>query len=142
MSEKIQDFDSSNVSEIEFFPEDQKALITFKDGSVYEYAPVTNAMIGGLRVAGSKGSYIHHSLPRGRKVKGSRKEESELPTDPRLQSYEPDECCGNPIWRALRAGELDKAESWTCPKCGCEWKPDEEGPLRHWRPRPVLIVIR
>lgn len=140
-SEKITGFESSNVQEIEFDTAVMTAWVTYKDGSRYQYAPVTSAMVGGLRVAQSKGAYIHAHFPPGIKVRGSRKEEDQLPADPGLRTYEADECCGTPIWKALRSGELDNKAEWTCPKCGCKWEPTKQGPIIHWMPRPVLVVI-
>jgi|HubBroStandDraft_6_1064221.scaffolds.fasta_scaffold916923_3 hypothetical protein len=140
-TEKISGFESSNVQEIEFFPDLHQAVVTFKDGAIYRFTPVDNVNIGGLRVAHSKGAYIHANFPPGVKVRGSRKEEDQLPADPGLRTYEADDCCGTPIWRALRKGELDNKAEWTCPKCGCKWEPTKQGPIIHWMPRPVLVVI-
>ena len=64
-------------------------------------------------------------------------------------SYEPDDCCGRRIAKALLKDELDSETRWECPKCGLEWRPDivmatvdgETREIRHWRPRPVLIVM-
>ena len=35
-----------------------------------------------------------------------------------LNIIEPDACCSPRFSKAARGGALDKAESWTCPKCG------------------------
>ena len=66
-----------------------------------------------------------------------------------MQSWEPDDCCGRLIGKALAAGALDTATSWECPKCGMEWKPEEHSvtiggevhSVRHWRPCPTLLVL-
>lgn len=56
-----------------------------------------------------------------------------------LQTFEPDECCGEGISQAL--GELS-GDSWTCPKCGCEWNPRMVGSVRHWEPHPEVMIFR
>jgi hypothetical protein len=49
--------------------------------------------------------------------------------------------------KAVKAEVLDKLESWDCPDCGMEWKPRDITPagaermLKHWEPRPVLLVL-
>ena len=61
-----------------------------------------------------------------------------------LDTHEPDECCGKHLDRTLRNGVLwDKLyrRSWTCPKCGMEWR-ITEGAIRHWMPHPVVAVFR
>jgi hypothetical protein len=59
-----------------------------------------------------------------------------------LQSYQPDECCGRHLVKGLLSGQLDAAESWICPACGCNWKPENKGELRHWSPVPLIAVPR
>lgn len=55
-----------------------------------------------------------------------------------LQTYEPDPCCGRALARALES--LAAAASWTCPRCGCEWKPTESGGVRHWIPQVDVLI--
>lgn len=59
----------------------------------------------------------------------------------KLDSYEPDECCGTELAEALLAGQLAAREAWACPKCGAEWRPEVIGVLRHWRPAVVAMVF-
>jgi hypothetical protein len=59
-----------------------------------------------------------------------------------LNSYEPDECCGDRISKALRSGALENKDSWTCPKCGMEWTPHSMGRINHWFPRTLTAIVR
>jgi hypothetical protein len=61
-----------------------------------------------------------------------------------LNSHEPDKCCGKTLGKALLSGALDTAVSWTCPKCGLEWRPRFRGfdqlpdGMLHWEPRVYM----
>jgi hypothetical protein len=56
-----------------------------------------------------------------------------------LQSHEADKCCGKRISKELRDEKLDTAESWECPVCGLEWRPQIVAGIRHWSPHcPVM----
>jgi len=57
----------------------------------------------------------------------------------KLQTYEPDDCC--PIAKAIESGRLDDKDSWTCPKCGMEWKCEIGEAIRHWSPKPVIVIF-
>ena len=59
-----------------------------------------------------------------------------------LSTFVPDDCCAKPLGRALASGKLDAAESWSCPKCGCDWKPRMVGEIRHWEPHELIAVLR
>lgn len=59
-----------------------------------------------------------------------------------LQSFEPDECCGDDLADALLSGELDTAETWTHEGCGQQWRPIEFEGVRHWHPHESIEVIR
>lgn len=59
-----------------------------------------------------------------------------------LQTYLPDPCCGARLSKSLLSGALDTSESWTCPKCGCEWAPRVAEEWRLWEPRPYMEIIR
>ena len=58
-----------------------------------------------------------------------------------LNTFQDDPCCDANLVKALRAGELDGVESWTCPKCGCEWKPRIMGNVRHWGPHELIATF-
>jgi hypothetical protein len=58
-----------------------------------------------------------------------------------LDTFEPDECCGKHLAKALR--HLSSSlESFACPKCGTEWRPTVKGPLRHWEPQAAVMIFR
>lgn len=58
-----------------------------------------------------------------------------------LDTFETDECCTKHLAKALRSGIL-KADEWLCPVCGCEWKAEMRGPLRHWIPVTMIALLR
>ena len=62
-------------------------------------------------------------------------------TPPVTDTFEPDECCGTLLSRALRKGIPESLDAWMCGKCGMEWKPTLYGSLRHWTPRPLIAVL-
>ena len=50
-----------------------------------------------------------------------------------LNIMDDDPCCSKRFAKESRTGSLDSAESWTCPKCGCEYRPVVvDGVVRHW----------
>lgn len=61
-----------------------------------------------------------------------------------LDTFEPDaSCCGREIAKAARGNVLQALQSWECPKCGCEWYPGlVAGAVRHWQPKPAVMVFR
>ena len=63
-----------------------------------------------------------------------------------LQTYEPDDCCGARLGRALEKGKLDDNFAWLCPKCGQEWRAklvQFEGVIaKHWAPHCQMELIR
>ena len=62
-----------------------------------------------------------------------------------LDTYEPDDCCGKRLAKALLAATAPLSE-WTCPKCGTEWKPHTNQitgwRFRHWIPEAPVVVFR
>jgi hypothetical protein len=60
--------------------------------------------------------------------------------DAPLDTFDHDECCGKHLSRALRNGM--KGDDWLCPSCGCEWKAEARGPLRHWTPVTMISLLR
>lgn len=60
-----------------------------------------------------------------------------------LHSAQPDKCCTAPFQKAAKAGELDAATKWTCPKCGTEWKVVASlDTVRRWDPVVNVAVVR
>lgn len=58
-----------------------------------------------------------------------------------LDTFEPDECCGKHLQRALLS-KLLKADTWCCPKCGTEWIAKANGPLRNREPVVAVSIFR
>lgn len=55
---------------------------------------------------------------------------------------EPDPCCKARFERDARQGLLDKAVTWTCPRCGIEYRPTMVGEIRTWVAHVWAQVIR
>ncbi len=64
------------------------------------------------------------------------------PSEPRPQSdpailhmgFSDDPCCSIHAMRDARAGKLDVAFTWDCPRCKTAWKvADREASVRHWQ---------
>jgi hypothetical protein len=72
--------------------------------------------------------------------------EGEIPPrlgDKLLQSIEEGTCCPKLFQKEARTGSLDKANNWTCPKCGVEYKPTViNGAVRHWTAQVYSILVR
>jgi predicted RNA-binding Zn-ribbon protein involved in translation (DUF1610 family) len=58
-----------------------------------------------------------------------------------LETFAEDDCCNKRIVKASRDGQLEGKSSWTCPKCGEEWKPRMIGCALHWEPHPLIAVF-
>ncbi len=136
--------ESSNIAAIGYAEEYGLLRVQFKDGAVYDYAGVSAERYAMLMAANSKGHCLRSNFSNGTRIDskpiGKPKPQPEL--NRTLQSHVEDECCDGPLSRALRAGSLDTAESWTCPKCGEVWKVwlIEEG-IRYWSPRPIIMIL-
>jgi hypothetical protein len=145
---ELKPVESSNIAAIGYAEGYNLLRVQFRDGSVYDYPGVSPEKHAGLMDSESKGHYLADCIGKGTRIDWKpiggekpisaaiRSEETK-----RLQSHVEDECCDGPLNRALRSGSLDTAESWTCPKCGENWKPELIGDLRHWTPRPLVAVF-
>lgn len=53
-----------------------------------------------------------------------------------LDLHSEDRCCGARLSRALFRGALANTGSWTCPRCGVEWRAEvrNDGAVRFWSP--------
>jgi hypothetical protein len=152
--------DSSNVRSIGYAAEYRLLRVVFRDDSQYDYPDVSSEMHTALMGSESKGRFIRdHLAKRGFRcgvapfvrngdAGATPKTASADPLYGRLQTYEPDDCC--PIAKAIESGRLDDQDSWTCPKCGIEWRAgygvefrDETGhqPIKHWSPKPVIVIF-
>jgi hypothetical protein len=60
-----------------------------------------------------------------------------------LNVIEPDTCCSPRFSRAARDGSLDNVKSWTCPKCGVEYRPQiVRECVRHWVAHVYVELVR
>jgi hypothetical protein len=135
--------DSSNVAAIGYYAELRLLRVLFRDGALYDYPDTAPDLYAALMEAESKGRFIRQLRNGVRHAVTAPDTARPVPAAHReLDSYEPDDCCDGPLIHALRSGALATATAWACPKCGCEWKPRQVGAVRHWRPHPVVEVIR
>jgi len=49
----------------------------------------------------------------------------------------PDDCCNKP----MRKADLSTIQTWTCPKCGCEWRPRLIRGIRCWEPHELIAIF-
>jgi hypothetical protein len=137
--------ESTNVAAIGYLPEYRLLRVRFHDGSTYDYPNISEVQHVSLMAAPSKGKAIAELRRHGTRLTD---DTAPKPTPPPrvenlLQSIEHDECCSPIFARAARSGGLDKAESWTCPKCGVEYKPTLiEGAIRRWTAQVYSILVR
>jgi hypothetical protein len=117
---------SSNVEAIGYDAGTRTLRVKFRSGGTYDYGECGRETWERLKAAESKGKFI--AALQGRKVS------PEVEGSRELQSFAEDECCNPRLMRALKSGKLDKADTWTCPACGTEWKPEQHGPVKHWKP--------
>ena len=60
-----------------------------------------------------------------------------------IEFMEHDDCCSKRFAAVGRAGTLADADSWTCPKCGCEWRAsDVADTAKTWTPVVTADIIR
>ncbi len=136
--------ESSNIAAIGYVEEYNLLRVRFKDGAVYDYPGVSPAFHAALMEAPSKAKFLASRGEHGTRIGEVLREPKPQPTPeaPRLlQTHVEDDCCDGPLNRALRSGSLDKADSFTCPKCGEIWKPEIIEGIRHWTPRPVIMIL-
>jgi hypothetical protein len=149
--------DSSNVRSIGYAAEYRLLRVVFRDDSQYDYPDVSPEQHQALMASESKGRFIRdHLAKRGFRcgvapfvTSGDAAATSQTASaDPhartgdagsRLQTYEPDDCC--PIAKAIESGRLDAADSWMCPKCGMEWRAETGEAIKHWSPKPVIVIF-
>ena len=56
-------------------------------------------------------------------------------------TFDWDACCGRRLAKALLAA-TEPLKEWTCPRCGCLWRPQIVGELRHWQVDAPVVVFR
>ncbi len=59
-----------------------------------------------------------------------------------LNTFQDDPCCDPVLSKLLFEGKLDREWRWTCPKCGTDWIGADWGEIRHWRPVPMIEMLR
>lgn len=148
--------ESSNIQAIGF---DSGSLrVRFRDGSEYDYADVTQGQHAAFLDAPSKGKWLNEFVigRSGRKTQptialreprkparrdmfhGSMDEQAESTI---IHSTQAEGCCGVALNAGALSGKLDNAESFTCPKCGAEYKPKAFGPLVSWEYQIDAVVF-
>lgn len=59
-----------------------------------------------------------------------------------LNTFQDDPCCNDALIVALGKTELIESFAWNCPKCGCTWKAEIIGEVKHWSPVPMIEILR
>lgn len=132
---------SSNIAAVGYG--DGILCIRFKSGTEHNFVDVPAEKVGLLMTAKSIGGYFAAEIkPRYRsylaKHSADYVETRKAENAPKiLQTAQDDDCC-----KPLRSKQIASLDSWTCPKCGCEWKPTIEGAIRHWAPVESVQVFQ
>lgn len=135
---------SSNVRQIGYDAELRLLRVIFHSGDTYDYPDVSPETWEALMDAPSKGSFMaSHLKGRGTKHGGQaiRLREPAV-TISNLQSFEPDDCCGAALSRALKSGQLESVDTWTHEKCGQQWKGTMRGVIKFWEPAVMMEVFK
>lgn len=133
--------ESSHVDSVGYDPDRKLLRIFYRDGASYDHEDITPEFHAALMAAPSKGGFLTRHLKGGVRHDGLRIKEP-APSSPHLNTFEHDPCCDANLVIAARAGKLADVESWTCPKCGCEWRCRVVGNIRHWEPHELIAVLR
>ena len=146
---QMTDVRSSNVAAIGYDPDCCVLAVRYRDGRLYVAANIHPDQHAALMASESKGGWLAQRF-HGKEVT------PKTQTEPRrggetstiattsaapLTTHDEDACCGKYLDRALRAGQLQDAESWACPRCGETWQPETVGTVRHWRMKPSLVIF-
>lgn len=142
--------ESSNVAAIGY--QCPVMTVEYRDGSRYQYTTDegTHAV---LMASGSKGSELAALLKNGAIVKGVKlngpvrgaatvAKYATVQTAIRINVTQAEGCCGVALNDASLGGQLGKADSFACNKCGTEYRPTMFGPLAHWEPVETAELVR
>ena len=149
---------SSNIAGAEYLAGDQVMLIRYHDGALYARLRVTPGQYVGFMAAPSKGAFVHAMPNRALLISNPRKEgapieveaergavEGQAAAPLNVIDEEADPCCRCalrgivdllPNIECVQLGEL------TCKECGTAFAPEMVGPVRHWRIKPWVAIVR
>jgi hypothetical protein len=143
---------SSNIAAIGYEPSVNLLRVRYKDGRTYDFPDVVPAAHAALMAAPSKGKWLAANVSGGKRLSDALDPDT-APTpiplvlrEPQppaersvLNTIDPDDegCC---LAGLSRIADLNAINSWRCPKCGTEWRPNVVDGIRHWTARPVVIV--
>ena len=141
---------SSNVAAIGYDPDVHTLAVRYRDGHLYVMSGIQSVQYADLMAAPSKGRWLAANF-RGKEVvdreqpgtqRGGGCSSTSTAEPAPLQTHDQDPCCAPRMEKAMRAGQLDTADSWVCPNCGEEWCMKTVGPVRHWRMKPSVVIFR
>ncbi len=125
--------ESSNIARIGYA--DGMLRVEFQGGAIYDYR-ATAEEYAALMASPSKGRWVKENLGFRRAVRQeattAKTPDIISPESRTLHFFEQDDCCAPRLTTAAEAGRLDRAESWTCPKCGCEYKASMVDGVKRW----------
>lgn len=130
--------ESSNIAAIGY--ESGTLHVRFKDGATYQYADVTEDQHVALMAAPSKGRWLKE-FRLGEKVP-TVKDSLTTQSPDKFHTTQAEGCCKLHLNNASVSGQLDRAESFVCPKCGTAYTPNWHGPLALWEPDFAFAVVR
>ena len=122
---------SSNVAAIGYEAETATIVVEYRDGKVYRFPDQTPEAWAALQAAESKGRAVA-ALGRGDWSGMTMRSKPEVITGLQVLTEDASACCRSRWEAALDRGKLAKVEVWSCPKCGCEYRPTMAADIRVW----------
>jgi len=114
-----------------------------RDGAKVACYPVSPELYGHFLISESKGRFFKYHLAKLARVEsaGPIAEAIGEPAPRPSHQVAEDDCCTKALYRAIATGRLDKAESWTHDKCGCEWRSRLVCGVIQWTPVTYIQVF-
>lgn len=132
---------STNVAAAGF--ESGVLRVRYKDGAEYEYPDTSPQEHRSLMESDSPGRWMREFVSRRAgvvKVASNPGQKPEVSPD-KFHTTQADGCCRTQLNNASLAGRLEKAESFTCPRCGIEFRPVWHGPIADWQAQCDVLIM-
>lgn len=151
---------SSNIAAIGYLPDVCLMRVNFRDGTQYDWVNISAQAHAELMAAPSKGAHLSAKFPPGVrcaqednqiKLREPQVAACEVPLDVTganeiahaftatqktlLETFGEDSCCSPRLAKGPRIGD-----TWTCPKCGTEWRARMVDNVKAWNPDEVIMT--
>jgi hypothetical protein len=140
MSDSIK-VQSSLILTVNYDAGAQRLRVLFCGGKSAVCHPVSPELYGHFLIAESKGRFYRYHLAKLATMETPTEETAASEPARPLHIIMEDDCCAGPLNRAVSTGRLDKAETWTHVKCGCEWRSRAADGVIYWTPVTIIQVF-